>query len=1048
MPELQDLEQLKTQLLSLGNEHTALNRRGIGVPDIAPPESEEDQELSDLLEGFAEDLEEDEAGEAAEGEESPIEEGEEPAEPASVEPSAEEAGSDEAGGNEEGLEDFGESAGGEEEESFDLDSLDQFLSLDEMEEREGEEAPEEFEEVPAGEDFSLEEAAEGPEEEEGFGAPEESEEFGDLEEPEEIEELEEFEEPVEELEAEDAGGEDGEESLEMEEFGEEETEAPLEDLGEEDEFALPDEFELDEDIFGEEEIPDLSAEPEEAEAAEEELGEEAGEEEPLPELEEEDEFSMPDLGEEGFEGEELELESFEEGPEETGEEAEEFEEVPEFETVEEGEEGGEEAGGLEELELPEEEFDEGEFELDEFNLGDLGEEFGVLEEEPEEERKEAAAEETPSEAEAAAAPIELSDEEFDALRETLSSLPRNLKLIVEEQIGEKGLSGLPLNNLVQALVQRKSPKEIAQITSKIIGRRIRIPSQYEKKTGAAFEAEKESFGYAFRHRILPLLRTIVLSVIAVGLLSFLGFRYVYQPLYALHLYNQGYEQLEDRDYTSANNYFQRGVEQQVMRKQFFRYAEAYAEQKQWSLAEEKYDQLLSFFPYDKEGILDYARMELETLSNYEKASSLLQNFLEQEPKDYDAMLLLGDTYLEWGGEDFAKYEQARYTYSVLMENYGVEDKLLFRMLKYFVRTDNYEEVFNIKQHYAQRPEIEVDPEAYTEMGGYLLDKGKIEDVREVLFRSREVDERLPETHYQLARYFLKTEQYNEESKALRNTLSLLQEASPMTKKRLEMKVDAYRRYGERLYAQQKYLEAQANYEQGIEVYEQALSRKLIQPRPELGKIYADLGDIYYYQGGDFEKAAELFEQAERNEFDSRPMKYKQGFISYRTQDYRTALMRFQRAAGSFSDNPNLIYATANTFYHRGAYQSAQGYYEHLLQILKNKLEQERPLLIDERRDHRALVENLMRVSNNLGVTYYNLHRKTGLSDPQSRAMIEFADSSRYFDRLTRNPETLVRAGLSDLGYLNQRNLLFPNREYELQIYADLPQDMEVLEMGS
>ncbi|HDQ13490.1 MAG TPA: tetratricopeptide repeat protein, partial [Sediminispirochaeta sp.] len=895
-----------------------------------------------------------------------------------------------------------------------------------------------LEEFDLGEDFALEEEPETEEFEEEAAPPEaespEGAEGGEAESVEDVESLEGLEE-FEDLEDLEEAQEEGPETSEEAE--------PIESLesGEETEedFSLPDDLQMDDELFGEEELPDLGTGTGETEELEEapEMEEGASEEGALPELEGEEDFELPDLEEMPAEGEEAEFsEDLEEGDEG-------------FEVLGESDEGPDLDSGLEELELPEEEFEEGEFELDEFNLGDLGEEFGVLEEGEEKEEEPAASAETaPEGAEAEeVVEVELDDEQFDALRETLVTLPRNLKLIIEEQIGEKGLSGKGLKSIVDALVARKSPKEIAQITSKVIGRKIKIPSQYEKKSGAEFEAEKDTFAYALRYRILPMARTILISTLVVALLSFLSYRYIYQPLYALHLYNEGYEQLQQREYPVANDYFQQALRQKVMKDQFLRYAQGYREHDQWPLAREKYQQLLDYYPYDKEGTLEWAGMELRVLNNYEQSSSLLEDFLDENPKDYEALLLLGDTYLEWGREDYGKYEQARYSYAVLMESYGVEDEVLFRMLRYFVRTDNFEESLNIKKHYDRRPEVEVDPEAYAELGGYLLEKNRLDDVREVLFRAKEVNERLPEIHYQLARYFKRISEYREEEKALENVLALLRDEPTQSSQRLEMLVDSYRRYGERLFESQRYLEAQTNLERGIQHYERAKEHKLLEPKANLGKIYADLGDIYYYQGGDFDQAAELYDQAERNRYDSQEMKYKQGFISYRRGDYRRALQRFQRSAGSFSNNPNIMYATANTLYQRGNYHSAQGYYEHLREILERKLETEKPLLIDERRDHRALVENLVKVSNNLGVTYYNLHRQTGLVDPQSRAMVQFAESSRYFDRLSRVPETMERSALTNLGFVNQRNFLFPTRDFELQIYPDLPMDFESLEFG-
>src|SRR6056297_1644253 len=76
MPDLQDLEQLKADLINLGSEPTVLNRRGQAIPEIHPPEEEQDQELADLLGGFAEEFdqldEEEESGSPEDFAEEPL----------------------------------------------------------------------------------------------------------------------------------------------------------------------------------------------------------------------------------------------------------------------------------------------------------------------------------------------------------------------------------------------------------------------------------------------------------------------------------------------------------------------------------------------------------------------------------------------------------------------------------------------------------------------------------------------------------------------------------------------------------------------------------------------------------------------------------------------------------------------------------------------------------------------------------------------------------------------------------------------------------------
>ncbi|MCX7040665.1 MAG: hypothetical protein NT005_16215 [Spirochaetes bacterium] len=304
---------------------------------------------------------------------------------------------------------------------------------------------------------------------------------------------------------------------------------------------------------------------------------------------------------------------------------------------------------------------------------------------------------------AAGAPVELTPEQFDGLKKSLDALPRNLKIAVQDIIATgKGSAG-QLAALVSLLVQGASAQDIAALAGRITGKRIRIPAGYEKKTGVAFEAERRTFGYAFRENIFPVLRLFVLSSLAVGLFAFLGYRFVYRPLYAYTNYSQGYEHISAERYSLANERFSRAVGVWPRRNWFSRYAEAFAGKRQFALAEEKYEQLLLRYPGDRRGILDYARMESRSLSNYEKADTLLQQLLDKNLYDYDALLAAGDNNLEWAERDPLRFEEARRSYAALITRYGQRDALLFRMLRYFIRTKKIDEVERLRVYYAERP---------------------------------------------------------------------------------------------------------------------------------------------------------------------------------------------------------------------------------------------------------------------------------------------------------------------------------------------------------
>jgi hypothetical protein len=706
----------------------------------------------------------------------------------------------------------------------------------------------------------------------------------------------------------------------------------------------------------------------------------------------------------------------------------------------------EDAVELDSFDMSDDNFDE-DLEIDEFNLGDLGQDFGVLEEDLSTvlDESETTDDSSGSEEELEEEEFELSEDSFERVKATLSNLPRNLKLIIEEEIGEKGLKGAPLENLINALTEGKNPKEIAAITSKIVGKKIKIPANYAKRTGLDFEEEKGSFQYTLIHKVIPLIKIFVVSLIVLAAVGYVGFKFIYKPVYARILYNRGWDQLENGDYISSEDTFDLAFDEFKVKKQFYRYAEGYIEADQWVYAQRQYEKLLDNYSYDKKGTIDYASMEFNDLRDYEHSTKILNDFLsgtEKDIRDYDALLLLGDIYLEWGWEDSTRYDEARLAYAKIMSSYGLENKILFRMLKYFIRKNNPEEVAVLKKRFQQDKEIIVDPEAYAELAGYQIDRHDTDDVQEILFRAKDVEESIPEIHYQMARLFNITDEGEEEDKALLNTLYYLNDIKTPGRRKIEIKIDTYRRQGERFYIKEEYLHAEEVYHIGIDLLEESRARDIIKGRGLVyGQLYADLGNIYYYISENPENAMTQYEAAENEGLYSPEIYYNKGNIRYRSGDFRQSLLEFYNSAGSFSVNTNLLYATGNTLFQRNDYFAAQGYYNHLLDILEQKISSEFSIRINEREDHRQMVENLMKAYNNMGVTLYGLFERTGDPSKFTAAMLNFTQSNEYFDDLTRDPETLVRTDMINLAALNQRKMLYPIPDYELQIFADIPKSL-------
>jgi tetratricopeptide (TPR) repeat protein len=697
------------------------------------------------------------------------------------------------------------------------------------------------------------------------------------------------------------------------------------------------------------------------------------------------------------------------------------------------------------------------YDLDEFSLEGLGEAFGVEEEVP---APAAPEEEIPAEvpvveeqfpeeiAVPGAGEITFTDKQFAAIKRSLSRLPRNLKIIVEELIAEKGLEGEELRSLLALLIDGAALTAIAEQVSRLTGQRIVLPKVFERLTGVAFEERRRTFAYAFRENILPILRVVLLSLAVLGLLAFLGYRYVYRPLYANLLYRQGYSQIDKERYRMANDSFDKATSVWVFKNWFYRYAKGFTDKQQFQLASEKYEQLLRRFPRDRQGKIAYASLLTFHLAGYEKADKLLREVLAENMKDYDALLAQGDNYLEWAQEDESRYAEARFAYASIIDYYGEKDEVLMRMLRYFIRTDKFDETRTLKAYLDEKGHIRVDPElyasVYAELAGYWIDKGDYDAVPDMLFTAMDRKMNQPDVHYQLARYYRYVQDPIEEETALKAAITLLERMQPLDKKHLFMLIDSYNRRGETFWRREEYLDAEEYFQKAINRIEDAQSRRIFGQQEDFGLVYKNYGDLYYYISRDLEPALDLYLMALNNRYETPDLDYKIGYIHYAADRYEDALLAFSKVVDQRPSNENALYGLANSLYQRGYYSAAQGYYLRLLNLLEGREERIPYLQIYENPEHSALVQYIMKVYNNLGVTLEQLADRSLDPEKESKALVNLTFSSERFDLLSRDPLTVERGLTRNLAYLNQGGILYPTSDFELQIYTRLPIDLQAI----
>ena len=557
------------------------------------------------------------------------------------------------------------------------------------------------------------------------------------------------------------------------------------------------------------------------------------------------------------------------------------------------------------------------------------------------------------------------------------------------------------------------------------------------------------------HRFLPVAVMSAIALILIFCISVLSWQFIYKPVTAESLYKTGYSYLESGRYETAVEKFNQAGEYKRKKKWYFSYARAFRAKKQFTAAEKMYLRLIYDFNNDKQGGLEYADMLSTDLRNYEKAETVLRRrVLDQHVNDKDGMLALGDVYMNWADEDPAKYGDAVKIYSRLIELYGENDTFLLRMMRYFIRTDNLAEVLNLKDHFSSRI-TKIGAENLTELSGYLLEKrynpkpldseqlrAKIDDVRMLLEKAVQTNKAMPEAYYNLGRFFIYNNKQDGAIENLTEAIKLFETAAPMNARRTVRYVDAMRLLGEQLVDQKKYLDAQTLYADALSIYRDYTAFKPLPPNQDIGKLYADYGDIDYFISYNFDSALESYQNAVKELYNTPSINYRIGYIHYQQENYRQAIEAMSRAYAEKANDKNLLYGFGNAFFKRGDYFAALAAYEELLGLLNTQRARKEVAFSNTRPDDVAFIERFMHTANNLGATLSRLSERTGDSQKNGRALALYAEATRAWDALTRNPQTMIRAKSVGLAYLNTQNMLNPKSSYQSEIYTDIPMILE------
>ena len=655
-------------------------------------------------------------------------------------------------------------------------------------------------------------------------------------------------------------------------------------------------------------------------------------------------------------------------------------------------------------------------------------------------------------------PNTLSDEQYKQFLKNLNEYPLNVRLAFEDLIVQDEFTDDAEFEIIEKILKKAPARQVAATLEKMLDISIPVPRDFEHRTAEEYEAYKKSLSYQLRNKVLPgILMTALLLLVSWGLFNFTK-NCIYIPAKASKLYKQGYALLQADEYVQSQIKFDEAATYQLKKKWFFNFARGYREHKQYQRAADIYGKILIYFNHDKAAGLEYAGMELYDLANYERAEEITRReILDYHVNDADGILMLGDVFLEWGTEkDPSKLDLAKEQYMQLIQLYKPNDLYNSRLMRYYMRSDNFQQVLNYRKMFEENKKAKLAAEDWTELGGYLLGKlygpiapseeflrYQIEGLLKLLMKAKDMDPSNPIAWYNLGNYYVQTnDSINNIDYSLKKALECFNKAPQLKKRDIYKYIDSYRLLGENYLLTNEYLQAQEQFTQGITLYTTEKENAGFEGDVQVGLLYSDLGNINYTIAGDYETAAKNYKNAVALGYDNPKIRYRLGYISYRAKNYLEALGSFMKAGEGIKKERNLLLAMANTLSLRNDDYAAEGYYEQLISQLDNEIIEKGGTVFPQTDDAGYdLVSTYLYAANNYGVTLYRLAKRTGNSQKNAQAIVQFQQSLRAWDSLTRDQKTLVRLDGSNLAQENIKYMTHPVSEFEPAIYLEIPKSL-------
>jgi tetratricopeptide (TPR) repeat protein len=487
----------------------------------------------------------------------------------------------------------------------------------------------------------------------------------------------------------------------------------------------------------------------------------------------------------------------------------------------------------------------------------------------------------------------LDESDFLSIRQTLSGLPRNLKIAIEELLADERKTPEDFKILLDALISGESARVLAAKYKTITRRTIELPRSYEKRSGFALEQQRASVVYKLVSEGWPVARIVLLVISIAWISGAAAFMWVYRPLKADSLYRKGLEAITVDDLAEADRYFfdawdgwplfqsegtDRIADAPIVVKgwkdkdRWLDYARSMRRRKHWTEARTFYEGYLRVEPGSKDTRLEYAGFLSKVLGEYQLAIDVLENAPVRGSRrwDRDYTLAAGDVYMDWAEDDPAKYEEARFRYAKVLETSRNDEQAILSMMRYHLRLNDEKEIDRLRPVFDNEKPGKTDvPElaarVYSGLARYLLARDNMKEARRFIDLARGADPLAPEPSFVDALFWRKAGDDRLELEAFKRTLVNLEGRESLTRIDLEIRILTLGGIG-RIQADKAIALSSSppdaaealslatiNYSKAIELFEDARGRNQIGVSPDYAKLYLELGDILYLgvrTGGD------------------------------------------------------------------------------------------------------------------------------------------------------------------------------------------------------